>query len=257
MATLEQVIESVRRRVADFKCPETYVDEYYEDAIDFALSKLSSDLGVSYTVVPDVPANQVFLLIKLAAIEMAYVRGSATAERDGEDGVNTLLTQVIVPDLSVSDNGAGDSRGAAYWLKLARMLQAEYDGEISHLGGDALAAGVTQGVLRRISLTTGGFRKRVLDPGLAAVTGFAAILATPDVSLSWDVLLVEDFARYDIFRATDAGFSDEERVGQVFDNQKPTFTDSDPPSGSFFYRVKSVNPNELSTPSSGIAVTVP
>ncbi len=257
MATEAEVIDSVRRRVADFRCPQLYEDEDYQDAISFALSKLSSDLGVSYSVVTDVPANQVFLLVKLATIEMAYLRGSATAERDGEDGVNTLLTQVIVPDLSVSDNGSGDSRGAAYWLKLAKMLQAEYDGEIKHLGGEALAAGVTQGVLRRISLTTGGFRKRVLDPGLPAVTGFAGVLSAPDVLLSWDVLLVEDFSRYDVFRSTDMGFSDEERVGQVFDNQKPSFTDSAPPSGSFFYRVKSVNPNELSTPSSGIAITVP
>lgn len=257
MATEEAVIESIRRRIADLRDCQLYQDEDYQDAIGFSLSKLSSDLSVVYSTIVDVPAEHDFLLVKLATIEMCYVRASATAEREGEDGTNTDITTISVPDLSVSDSNSGESRGTTYWMLLAKRLQSEYDGEIKHLGGAALAGQVTQGYLRRISLTHGGFRKRLLDPGLAAVQGFTALLSGSDVLLTWNVLLVEDFARYDIFRATDSAFVDEERVGQVFDNQKPKFTDESVASGAYFYRVKSVNPNELSTPSSAVAVTVP
>lgn len=256
-AATQQVIRSVRARVADLD--EVFKNDCYVDAIQFSLSKLSFDFGVSYSTVEDVPTNHKFLLIKLTTIEMCYIRASAESDGDADDvgSGSDDITNISVPDLSVSENTASTSKGAAYWMNLAQALQQEYDGEVGDKkAGQNQGGFVEQAYTRRISLTTGGYRKRVLDPGLPAVT-VSGVVVGADVKLTWDKLLNELFLAYEIYVDDDPTFPDEERIGFITDNHITEFTDKNPGTGTWYYRVKTLNPNKLTTPSNTYVAVVP
>ena len=262
MATQAQIIDRVRRLVADFTPPQRYENAFFIDSIQFALEKLSFDFDTSYTAVPDVPVKHTFLLVKLATIQMCYIRASEGAEGENEEGQETRFTSLAVPDLSVTDGGEGESRGPAYWMKLADRLQEEYDGEL----GDGGAANQNQGGVvevgftRRISLTHGGYAKRNLDPGLDATTlGDPPSVVGSDVTLEWTKLQTEGFRYYEIVRSPTAVFDDdtEEVVHQESDIHVEEYTETAVPSGTWFYTVRTVNPNMLKTDSNIVSVVVP
>ncbi len=256
MATQDDVISSVRRRVADFKPKERYEKSYYQDAIAFALNKLSFDFGENYTTVPEVPQSQQFLLIKLATIEMCYIRAAESAEGESGDGDDTRWTTVTVPDLSVTDNSSQQARGAAFWVDLARRLQSEYDDERGdQSAGSNQGAEVEQFLMRKISLTNGGFIKRVLDPGLPAVT-VISLVDSNDVMLTWNKLIREDFLAYEVYRDVAVTMKNEERLFTQPDIHEVEFVDENVAAGSYFYRVKSLNPNELRTNSNTVSAVV-
>lgn len=259
MATEKSVIDRVRRLVADYTPPRLYDDEYYQDAIQFALEKLSFDWDASYNSVPDVPVKHTFLLVKLATIQMCYIRASEGAEGSGMEGDDNRYTDIAVPDLTVSDDGAEDSRGPAYWMKLADKLQAEYDGEIGSPAGQNTGGNIEVGVSRRISLTNGGYRKRVLDPGLDAVTvGDPPTVSGSDVTVEWTTLLTEGFLYYEVVRSPTAVFDDatEEVVQHEADIHVGEYTEEDVPVGTWYYMVRTVNPNMLKTDSNVVSAVV-
>jgi hypothetical protein len=57
VATEQQIIDRVRRQIADYTPSQIYENEFYEDAIQFSLEKLSYDFDVTYNAVTDVPVN--------------------------------------------------------------------------------------------------------------------------------------------------------------------------------------------------------
>jgi len=257
MATEEQVIDSTRRTVADFESPRKYDDDYYKDAIERGLQKLNFDFGESYAIVPDVPFDRVFLLIKLASINMCWFRASEGATGDSEiEHVETKYTTIAVPNLSVTDGNTGDSRGPTYWMKLADKIQEEYDNEVGSSAGQNQGSEVEIGTVRRISLTNGGYRKRVLDPGLDAVT-ITTLVSGNDVTISWSKLQVEDFFSYEVVRSEDGTFDDEIVIRTETDIHVTEYTDESVVSGTWYYRVKSVNRNFLKTDSSTSIAVVP
>lgn len=257
MATEASIIISVRRRVADFDEPRKYDDAYYKDAISFSIQKLNHDFGEAYSVASDVPFAREFLLIKLATIEMAFIRAAEGAEGENSDGDSTRFTNIAVPDLSVSDGSDSASRGPSFWMSLVGKLQSEYDGEIGESAGQNSGGGTIEvGYLHRVSKTTGGYANRKTDPGLPAV-----ILGTPSVSgrsvtLAWSRLLRNDFLFYEITRAQSASFAGEVVVKQQSDNHITEHTEENVPAGNWYYRVKTVNPNRIKTNSNSATATV-
>lgn len=258
MATLSEVTCSVRRLVSDYKPEPKYSDEYYFDAISFALSKLSYDFSATYDEVADVPTARVFLLTKLATIQMCYIRASEAVDIDyGEDELPPNLHSLKVPNLEVEGSTASPEELAQAWISLAQKLQAEYDGELDHTGGTANAATVQVCNLKRISMSTGGYRKYNLDEGLAAVT-ISAVASSTLVTLSWSILYDETFMAYEVYRDTSADMSSEVMIGYIADNHEVTHEDDTVVSGTtYYYRVKTVNPNNIKTNSNTLTVAVP
>lgn len=258
MATDAQVIAQVRRIVSDFTEPQRYGKEFYADAIAFALQKLSFDFGVDYFDIPSVPYSRVFLLVKLAAIQLCYIRAASGAEKEDGEAVEGTITTIAVPDLSVSEaSEASDESGPAFWMKLARELQDEYDGEVGdNKAGQNQGGTVEQGYTHRISLTTGGYRKRKLDPGLPA-TAVGVMISGNDVLVSWSKVFREDFSSYDVYRSASVTFSAEQRVALITDNHVTEFVEEGVPSGQWYYRVKTVNPNNIKTNSNTVSALVP
>jgi len=257
VATQTEVISKVRRRVADYGEYVKYADDFYIDAIEFGLSKLSHDFDATYTSAEDVPAHRVFLLVKLAAIEMCYIRAAGHVDTDGDetDAGDATFHSIKVPDLEVEGDAASADEAADTWIKLANRLQDEYDSEIAHVGGSSNAAEIQTGYLKRISLSTGGWRKYDLDEGPSAVT-VSAVVTGSDVALTWSTWYDETFGAYEVWRDTDSSMTNEERIAYFADNHDVTFTDEGLAAGTYYYRVKTVNGNLLKTNSNLLTVTV-
>jgi hypothetical protein len=256
VATTSEVIDKVRRRVADYNEPRKYGKRYYDDAIAFAIDKLNHDLDTTYSVSSDVPAGRIFLLVKLASIEMCYIRAAEGASGDSTEAEETRITSITVPDLSASDGNTGDSRGPTFWMKLADRLQTEYDDEV---GGkaDQIPGGIIEvDVFRKISLTNNGFRKRSIDPGLDAVTVDIPLVDGQDVLITWSKLLTEGFLYYEVTRDTSSTFANETIIRREPDNHEIEYTDEGLSPGTYYYRVKTVNPNLIKTNSNSVSATV-
>lgn len=255
MATLEQVIDSVRRKVSDYEMPRKFDSSYYESAVKFALSKLSHDYGETYLAASDVPYGREFLLIKLAAIEMCYTRAQSAEISDSDDEGVDAIASVAVPDLAVTQSTDSPEDTADRWLRIATDLQAEYDEELSNDGGSSLVAGVEVQTINRKSMKNGGFASRKLDPGLPAVA-VSATVAGQSVNLTWTKLFSDLFLQYEVYRATAVTFDDEERVAAIADNHTVEYTDTAPGLGVYYYRVYTVNPNGIKTPSNSLMIEV-
>lgn len=253
MATITEIENSVRKRVADFTGTQKYGAEYYADAIDFARKKLNHDLKTSYATVDAVPDAQSFLIVKLATIEMALIRATEGAEGEDTSSGDGEFSSITVPDLTVESGDEG-TYGPGYWLKLVEKLQSEYDDEIETEPGSQ--GEIEEGVLRRISLTNRGYRKRVLDEGLPATTLGTPVVSGGNVSLSWTIILAEDFLSYEVYRDTDITMVNEEIVRIEPDNHELEYIDTGLTAGTYYYRVKVVNRNDLRTSSAVVSATV-
>lgn len=255
MATQAQVILKVRRKVADYSEDRIFEDDFYIDAVEFALQKLSTDYGATYTVADDVPTNRVFLLVKLASIEMLYAR--AAKEMGGSSTVDTSdaddFSLVQVPDLRV--DFAKTPIGPDSWLKLAKELQDEYDGELEQAGGSSLVAEIEVGIVKRISLTNGGWKKYTFDVGPTAVV-LSGDDAGSDSELSWTTSYDETFNRYEVYRDTSSSMATAEKITEISDNHTVEYIDESLSAGTYYYRVKVVNNNELGTNSNTVTVTI-
>jgi hypothetical protein len=254
MATQAQAITRVRKRVADFKS-QKYDNSYYEEALRFSLSKLSHDFGVEYLTVESVPMVHEFLLEKLAAIEMCYIRAVEEQDKLSDDSDNLKVSSVTVPDLQIAGPATSESEETNIWLDLAEQLQQEYDGELENSGGASNTAEVQQIVVNRKSTKTGGLASRKLDPGLPAVS-ISAVVEGMSVSLSWSKLYSDLFSHYSVRRATVSDMSDEKTVAVFSDNDHTEYVDEVTSIGVYYYRVMTVNPNLLETSSNTLAVEV-
>lgn len=256
MATEAQVIDKLRRAIADFKQPHKFEKSFYLDAIEFSLGKLNHDFGLEYTVVSEVPIAKLFLLIKLGTIQMAYSRVSSVLDSDSDpDDEESGISSVQVPDLLVSGPESSDAREADTWIDLANKLQEEYDGELEQSGGQSQAATIQVANVHKVSLKTGGFISRKLDPGPSSVT-LAAFQSGNTVTLSWEKLYASDFYSYDVYRDTVADMSEETRLVRIGDNDTVEYEDEGLVSGTYYYRVKTLNRNLLSANSNITEATV-
>jgi len=216
MAFLPDIIRQVRRAMGDtdpppsFRTSVLYPDEFYEDAIRFALNKLKSDLASLTTDSPPplswtlqtVPEVRTFLLVKLAIIQMAQIRGSESAGSVSVQSESLVgLTKVQLPNLTIEERQAADatSVGPAFWLKLLDRLQREYDHELAGMVatkaayyGPAISMSMT-----RVSPRTGGVVSKQLDQGLPPTTLDAAYVAGT-LTLSWQPIYATTFMYYEL-----------------------------------------------------------
>jgi len=257
VATEAYVIEQVRRKVADFKEPRTYEKSFYSDAVTLALGQFNTDYGETYSSITEVPTNQVYLVVLLASIDMCYIRASEAFDSDESDdgSANLDISQLSVPDLSISAPAESIKKGGVNWIELAQQYQNKYDVALENSGGQSNTATIQVGVLRRVSKTHGGYANRKLDPGPTAVTAYASVSGST-VTISWNVLLVNDFGSYEVYRDTQSDMSTEERITVIVDNHIDEYDDEIEIAGTYYYRVKTVNPNQLEAESNIVSAVV-
>jgi len=255
MATLDEVRNKVRRKVFDYDAPQILIDEYYNDAIEFALGKLNNDFNETYADVPSVSTNHLFLLVKLAAIEVCFLRAARLANADDAGEGTGDITSISVPDLTVSEDGEGEAEsGAAFWMEYANTLQEEYDGEVAN-SGPGVMGDIAQGHIHIQSLTNGGIARRKLDPGPDSIAASVTVIGS-DVLVEWPIAYYDYFQRYEVTRGQQSNLSDGEVVYQEGDNQVHEWTDEDRPAGTWYYGVKVVNMNDLESAFGTIAPAV-
>lgn len=276
VATTETV-RRVRRYLRDDTAPWVYLDEVYYDAIQFALEKLSYDFGEDpgYAADTEVPTSRRFLLVKLAAINMAYLRAADEAnppEGDDEDGDDPGdITMIAVPDLTIQE-GATTS-GADLWLDLADRLQKEYDGEVGTKGDTPGAVDnlpeVQSKTMFRTALRTGTRVKYALDQGIASPANCVAALSGANVVVTWDPVFDDNFLRYELFKALDPETlefpEDAQRFRIISDPHGDLFGTISRTravveglaSGTWYFRVAAVSDNVLHSFGDVLTVVVP
>ena len=224
MANVRDILRQVRLAVHDpdpppsFRAAVLYPDDPYRDAIRFALNKLNLDLRNLTDLLPlppwtveTLPEVLSFLLIKLAVIQMAQIRG---AEAAGSvmvetEGASAGITKIQVPDLLVEEapqTSASEVKGPAYWKALWDRLQKEYDGEITRLvSSSAPSRGMVEvGIVSRVSCRTGGLVAKQLDHGLPATTLSVAYVGRA-FTASWLPIYSDLFSYYDLHHITPDG----------------------------------------------------
>ena len=245
MATEVEYIMVIRRRVLDAVLDYTYSDAYYQDALSFALHKLNHDWGQSFTNVSEVTEDPYyFLLVKLATIEMCYVRAAETVASG-----SAPIKEVEVPNLTVI-KGINEKS----WLDTAKRLQKEYDDELNR-GVVSTDGAPEQMSMVRTSLRTGGMKPYVLARHLTAPT-IASSVDGSDVTISWSAVYDREFHSYEIWRGTDATLTDGTKVQTVSDNHDEEWTDEGLASDTYYYKMIIVSLSLLETTSNIVSAVV-
>lgn len=261
MTTRVELIEAVRRRVGDpVTVPpgtETYVDAYYVQALEFAVQKLNFDFGTAYTmpgVAPDTEVfitdsiNHLFLIHKLATIEMCWVRATAAPA-----GGIAQLQSITVPNLTVATTAKAASD---VWFALADKLQEEYDGEKDDDddGGEPDGT-ISEASMYRQSLRTGGARTYEEAVAPTARVATATVVATT-VTVAWNVYASIYFNVYEVWRSVNADMSAGEKVYTANDNHTLSWDDEGLGSGTYYYKVVLVDRNLFEVDSNIVTAVV-
>ena len=255
MATLTTLIASVRRRAADVSAPQTYANDVYYDALEFALGKLNLDWGLTYTLpaysdplLPDTVdvGNYQFLLIKLATIEMAYIRAGETPTGESES-----YQTITVPDLNVQFMGKAPSD---VWLSLAQKLQNEYDGELAS-GSSGTAGAIATASFTRRSTRTGGVQPYQLSTLLTAVTPTTSVSGST-VTISWTEVKSVYFSSYEIYRDTLADMSTRAKITTIADNHTESYDDENLSADTYYYQVVLVDMDARESTSTTVSAVV-
>jgi hypothetical protein len=259
MAVIADLISRVRRRVHDSgRTPPLYADVYYEESLDRGIRRINLDLGTTYTIA-SLPDRLAYMLSLRGTIEMCYIRGAEGATSDVADLPSSQYAEVTVPNLAVVKSST-TTQGPEYWLKLAQLLEDEYERLLETEEEEEPEPGIERrgdlelGFRQRRSLRTGRMSIYNMDQPLPA-REIAIALEGTTVVITWNVLYHHDLVYYLIERSINADMSDSEEVGRINDNHTVTSSD-DPGSGEWFYRVVVVNANNLRTDSQIVSVTV-
>lgn len=265
MAVLSDIIRQVRMQVRDVDAPPRYDNQYYTDAVSFALKKLNFDLREStfFDVLPpwsisSLPATLDFLLMKLATIQMSAIRASEdTAIIDDEYGSYdefARISQISVPNLSVTAATRNiEVQGPAFWLKLLDRLQREYDGEIRRFLERTLAT-ISVGVMTRVSTRTGGIARYEFDRGLPATTLAVAYVAGV-LTATWAILYADTFFSYEVIHVRPGG--SEETLATYYDNHEHEHTETLALSaGRHRFYINTVNRNDIKTASNIVDILI-
>jgi hypothetical protein len=261
MADIYSLVRRVRSRVHDIAGLDQpvegrplYLDHIYEDAIYSGLARVNLDINNAYSV-DTLPSKYDYLLELRGAINLCYIRGGEGASGDVEDFPNVPDSIVSVPQLTVQRQQM-PLEGPKYWLKMAEMLETEYKTTLSRLDdrGDE-GATIQQYTMNRLSLRTGRRTGYVFDRAISAPP-LSAFLVGGRVSLTWSEVYDEYFRIYDVERSATADFSTTQTVFSSSDNHDIKYIDR-APSGTWFYRLKVTNSNNLESVSSAVVVVVP
>lgn len=232
-----------------------YPDQQYQDAISFALSKLNYDFApdTAWTITT-LPSTHEFLLIKLATIEMCYIRASEATDPD-VDETEDKISSVAVPDLSVSSAQRSGDYGPLYWQKLADTLQDEYDGELkAHKIAAPIA--VTVGTMTRSSARRGrALVDSRMDRGVAPTGPPTPTYAAGVLSFTWPPVYDTHFAAYILSVRADGGAWEE--LVEIYDNHEvETSVDKVLAAGDYKARLTVRNDNAIKVHSAEVAFEV-
>lgn len=258
MADINSMIRRVRARVHDNVSQSDdpnrplYLDEVYDSALDSAMGRINLDLDSSY-IVATLPVKYEYLLELRGTINLCYVRGAEGASGDVEDFPNVPDAIITVPQMTVQRQQM-PLEGPKYWLRLAEKLDAEYLNALARLAdrGDE-GAEIQQYVMTRTSLRTGRRTSYWADKAITP-TDLAASVFSGKVLLSWGSVVDEFFKIYEVERSASSSFDASTVVFASSDNHDVEYIDS-PSSGSWYYRLKIINSNDLES-YSGVASVV-
>jgi len=261
MADMFSLVRRVRARVHDnagldqpVEGRPLYLDHIYEDAIYSGLARVNLDVNNAYSV-DTLPSKYEYLLELRGTINVCYVRGGEGASGDVEDFPNIPDAIVSVPQLSIQRQQM-PLEGPKYWLKMAEMLENEYKNTLARLDdrGDE-GATIQQYVMSRLSLRTGRRTGYVYDKAIPAPPVSASVSGGA-VVVTWSEVYDEYFRIYDLQRSSTPTFSTSQVVFSSSDNHDIRYTDR-APSGTWYYRLKVINSNNLESVSSVVVVVVP
>ena len=237
----------------------------YRDAAEYALQRLSRDFDVTYTTDDMVPWDRLYLFICLATAYLARIRAANEATSSGSS--TSAMTEIEVPNLRVQES-TEELHGAEFWDNFADECEAMYDAETGGPPADALPE-VVVGFTTRQNLRTGGKHHYSLDEDPAAPTNFAAAVSGSDVVLTWDKVTGIYMAGYEIYRAAASADLDvpliADRLYIIPDVHgwpvggiiRPRRTDAARPSGTWYYKIASINKNGLRGFSGTVSAVVP
>lgn len=222
-----------------------YADLFFVEAIDRGVRQVNlDDLGSTFSSIVDVTTDRELLVELRATIEMCYVRSAEAASSDISDPPARDVPQtLIVPNLQIGHSPI-TYKGPEFWLDLAERLEEQYANLLDAIDQEEGAgAAVTQGVMTAVSLRTGGIRAYRNDVG-PSVGAFATSVTLGTVVLSWGIVTVDTFARYEVQRGLSSDMANAQTVEILTDNHSVTATD-EPGLGTWYYRIAAVNRNNL------------
>lgn len=252
---LADAINKVRRKVSDYHGGDaelqTYEDEYYEDAIEFALGRLNGDLDTSYSL-GTLPSKYDWVVILLASIEMCNTR--AFEETTNED--TGALKRLEVEGYE-SEFFEKLKIQAKDWLKLAADMEKRYQDWLdNNLTEDIEDAPEFQAVHLHIpTIRAGGaYKDYIMDRGITApeLTITVPVGSPTYITLSWSAVYDSQFAIYAIRRKLSTGdwetATDVTEVASIDDNHTESYRDtkwSTLANATYNYRLVVINKNGI------------
>ena len=241
--------------------------EIYRDASEWALQRLSRDFSTTYTLDSQVPWERQYLFVILAGSYLA--RRRAAQEATGQTISSTsAMSEIEVPNLRVQESSE-ELHGAEFWNTFADDLLDLYDGETGGVAPTDALPEVDVGVLLRHNRQTGGFSPRSETSDPSAPANFSAAVSGSDVVLSWDKVLGAELGGYEIYRDSvqaDLNFPGlTQRIFVISDPHGwpvdgilyPRRTDEARPSGTWYYKICTIDNNGLRGFSAAVSATVP
>jgi hypothetical protein len=177
---------------------------------------------------------------------MCFIRGAEGTTGDVTDTPDLPPQSLTLPGGFTQSSQQMSFEGPRFWLRLAERLEQEYRDILDDVI-DSISAGsaVTMGVIQRMSHRSRRAMSYVYDRPLSA-PDIAVSVSGNNVLIGWTPLLSEFLETYRIERSLDDFIT----VNQVFvshDNQANMYIDAGVPVGSYKYRLKVVNTNDLSS----------
>lgn len=249
---LADTINNIRRKVLDWfggdAGQQVYTDEYYEDAINFAISRLNSDLDTAYTI-DDIPADLEWVIILLATIEMASIR--AVESSDSTDAGSLKRLEL---DGYESEFFEKQRIQAKDWIDLIEELEDRYDDWLDTQATEDIDD-APETVGRHMHLPTlrkaGAYDSFIMDRGVAAPV-ITLVNAVTYLNITWSAVYDKQFDSYKIRRKLSSGDwdipADVTTLVTIADNHTERYKDTTFPSlaaGTYNYRMVVTNKNGI------------
>jgi hypothetical protein len=245
------LINKIRRRVHDTLALEgetqpKYTDEFYNDCIDRGIAVLNYDIAKSYTL-GTIPTRLEYMLELRATLEMCMIRGAEGATSNIVSDLPELPVQTLaLPNGFSKTNHFLGLEGPKYWVNLAKTLEDQYKKLLNAelLLNDDSTSQVQVGYLYRKSLRTGRHSHYVMDKPLTP-PDISYELIGNNVRFEWEVIHSDFLSYYAIDRADNPLFDNFVQEWITYDNQVHKYISKNLPLGTYYFRLRLINTNDL------------
>lgn len=261
MAVEADIINKIRRKVFDYSAPQVYDDTWYQDALDFAFSRLNFDLNTSYDM-SSLPARYEWAIVLLGAIEMCGIRALenyTTADSETATVGNVRRVEVDGLETEFFDGGAIN------WGSHCQKMWDMYLSGIEDNTEDTATTTVGVATAVREDLRNNrGWKNPTMDSGIDASTLLPAISNTSDgVLITWENIYSTQFASYVVERKLSSGdwyeTDDVTKLTTITNHRTARFIDTnslDLDAGDYTYRVGIKNRNRIVNYSEDLDITL-